>query len=190
MAMPTMSIRPERGIWTIEALATLPDDGNRYELLHGELLVTSLPSNRHQSVAAALGHLLYSWCLAHAGWAVRGPGGVEMSRTSWLMPEVALYAMPLHSNAEWKHVPAPVLVIEILRRAARKRDRHRKRPAYLAFGVREVWTVDAKLRLIEQWSAASEFPVTVDQSFTWTPSPELEPIVFDFDMIFGAIESA
>ncbi|MCU0646499.1 MAG: Uma2 family endonuclease [Gemmatimonadaceae bacterium] len=187
--MPTMSTRPERSVWTIEDLATLPDDGNRYELLHGELLVTSLPSNRHQSVAAALVHILYSWCLVHTGWAVRGPGGVEMSRTSWLMPDVALYPMPLHETADWSRIPPPTLVIEILSRSTRKRDRHRKRPAYLAFGVREVWTIDARHRLIEQWSATSEFPVAVDRSFTWGPDPTLPPIVFDFDLIFGASET-
>jgi|GEM_PF-2247666 len=52
MGMP--GIRPftrpgsERSIWTVADLEQLPDDGNRYEIRHGELLVTPRHSNGHQ----------------------------------------------------------------------------------------------------------------------------------------------
>ncbi len=58
MAMPDARAYPRPGsgrtIWTVDDLAQLPDDGNRYEILHGELLVTPLPSNSHQGVAGRL----------------------------------------------------------------------------------------------------------------------------------------
>jgi len=54
MAMPVLSGIPERTLWTIADLEQLPDDGNRYEILHGELLVTPLPSAGHQGVAPRL----------------------------------------------------------------------------------------------------------------------------------------
>ena len=37
--------------WTYEMLETLPDDGNRYEIIDGELHVTPPPGFRHQSVS-------------------------------------------------------------------------------------------------------------------------------------------
>ncbi len=40
--------------WTYSEYARFPDDGNRYEVLDGEVLVTPAPSPRHQNVLAAL----------------------------------------------------------------------------------------------------------------------------------------
>jgi hypothetical protein len=34
--------------WTAEMVRQLPDDGNRYEVVHGELLVTPAPRLNHQ----------------------------------------------------------------------------------------------------------------------------------------------
>jgi Uma2 family endonuclease len=70
-------------------LERLPDDGNRYEILHGELLVTSLPSAGHQGVAARLFVNLAIWCRANTGWRYLSPGGVYISETTWLEPDIA-----------------------------------------------------------------------------------------------------
>gem|GEM_PF-3470903 len=40
---PYRSPSPDRTVWTVADLEAIPDDGNRYEILHGELLVTPLP---------------------------------------------------------------------------------------------------------------------------------------------------
>ena len=40
--------------FTVDDLETFPDDGNRYELLDGVLLVTPAPGNAHQVVASRL----------------------------------------------------------------------------------------------------------------------------------------
>ena len=40
--------------WTMERLRALPDDGNRYEIIDGELLVTPSPSFDHQGAVTAL----------------------------------------------------------------------------------------------------------------------------------------
>lgn len=34
----------ETKVWTLEELHSLPEDGNKYELLHGELFVTPPPT--------------------------------------------------------------------------------------------------------------------------------------------------
>ena len=41
-------------VWTREMVWALPDDGNRYELFDGELLVTPAPRARHQDLLLAL----------------------------------------------------------------------------------------------------------------------------------------
>jgi len=148
-------------------LERLPDDGNRYEILHGELLVTLLPSNGHQGVAMRLARRVSNWCHDHTGWATRAPGGVYISETTWLEPDVAVYPAPEYDDLPWQQMPPPVLVVEVLSRATRKRDRHRKRPAYLSHGVGEVWLIDKRSRFVERWTVASElkdyYTVAIDQ---------------------------
>ena len=94
MATPALRGISERILWTVADLEQLPDDGNRYEFLHGELLVTPLPSTGHQGVAAWLLVALAIWCRAHTGWRFLTPGGVVMSETTWLKPDIAAYSSP------------------------------------------------------------------------------------------------
>ena len=185
MAMPALPGIPERTLWTVADLEQLPDDGNRYEILHGELLVTPLPSTGHQGLAARLLVSLAIWCRAHTGWRFLTPGGVYVSETTWLEPDIAIYPSPEYLNLTWREMPAPVLVVEVLSPSTRKRDRHRKRPAYLTFGVGEVWLVDEDARTIERWTAASEFPETFHGSITWSPSAALPPLVVTEAELFG-----
>ncbi|WP_373063250.1 Uma2 family endonuclease [Gemmatimonas sp.] len=67
----------------------------------------------------------------------------------------------------------------------RKRDRHGKRPVYLAHGVGEVWLVDDATRTVERWTAASEFPRTLYELFTWTPDAASPSMIMTADELFG-----
>ena len=79
-----MRIAPlsERTLWTVADVDALPDDGNRYELLHGDLLVTPLPSSRHQGIAGLLYIFVTLWRRANIGWRVLAPGGMHFSETN------------------------------------------------------------------------------------------------------------
>jgi len=185
MAMRHSLLYPARSIWTVDDLERLPDDGNRYEILHGELLVTPLPSNGHQGVALRLAYILKGWCVANTGWAIRAPGGVHISETTWLEPDMAIYPAPEYAELPWREMPPPLLVAEVLSPSTRKRDRHRKRPAYLAHGVGEVWIVDAAARTIERWTSASEFPEIHHNGIAWSPDAVLPPCVVSDAELFG-----
>ena len=54
-----MSVMPRDHEWTVADLAHTPDDGLRYELVDGVLLVSPAPTNRHQIV---VGELLRCCC--------------------------------------------------------------------------------------------------------------------------------
>ena len=177
---------PKRSIWTVDDLERLPDDGNRYEILHGELLVTPLPTSVHQRVAVNLIVFISNWCRAHSDWAVRAPGGVFVSRTVWLEPDVVVYPAPHDSNLPWKELPTPVFVAEVASPSTSKLDRFRKRPVYLSHGVGEVWLVDEVTRTVERWTAASEFPETLRDTFTWAPNAPYPPLVITDAELFGA----
>ena len=176
---------PKRSIWTVDDVERLPNDGNRYEILHGELLVTPLPSNGHQGLVVRLIVLLSAWCQTHTRWAIRSPGGVLVSATNWFEPDIAVYAAPEFSRLSWRDLPPPRLVVEVLSPSTRRRDRHGKRPVYLAHGVGEVWLVDDATRTVERWTAASEFPETLREIFSWTPDAAYPSMVATADELFG-----
>lgn len=50
------------GPWTFDQLAELPDDGRRYEVVDGNLVVTPPPSHFHQLVSSVVADVLRSQC--------------------------------------------------------------------------------------------------------------------------------
>src|SRR5688572_29758143 len=71
MAMPDTLDR-----WTLAELHRLPDDGNRYELVRGQLFVTPAPSYAHQRLASVLGALLQPYVAAHGLGEVAHPRSI------------------------------------------------------------------------------------------------------------------
>ena len=61
--MASMTVMPrESPEWTVDDLDRLSDDGLRYELLDGTLLVSPAPSKRHQRAAARIFTTLATAC--------------------------------------------------------------------------------------------------------------------------------
>src|SRR6185437_2196881 len=84
MAMPTL-----KRDWTVEDLLDLPDDGNRYEVLDGELLVTPAPSLDHQRAVFALGRLLNDYlAINRLGEMLISPADVTFSPRRLVQPDV------------------------------------------------------------------------------------------------------
>jgi Uma2 family endonuclease len=184
--MPLSPPIPPRSLWTVDDLEELPKDGNRYEILHGELLVTPRPTLWHQRVVTRLISSVGGWCNANRAWECFAPGGVPISQTSWLIPDLVVYAVPTSGLAsEWHDMEPPTLVIEILSPSTRHIDRYRKRPAYLAHGVAEVWLVDIDARTFERWTARSEFPELHTNTITWSPNTDVSPLTIEFERLFA-----
>lgn len=177
---------PERSVWTVDDLAELPPDGRRYELLHGELVVSALPMPPHQRVAMRLA-LVFERAGADAPISVLAPAEVHVSRTTVLSPDVAVYPVRDAVADDWRAMPTPALVIEILSPSTRKHDRHRKRPEYLGVGIPEVWTADTVARCIERWTAASEFPAVERADFDHRLTAAHPPVHISLQAIFGAL---
>jgi len=176
---------PAGDVWTLSDLDQFPRDGRRYEVLHGELLVTPPPSFGHQVAAADLSHVIRSWCKAHTQWAVLSPSGFYVSETTWLEPDLAVFPVKPSKSVTWKNAPVPVLVVEVLSPSTQRRDRHAKRAAYLAHDVGEVWLLDVSARVLERWTRRSEFPETHRDGITWTPLPTAPPLALSAHVLFG-----
>jgi Uma2 family endonuclease len=105
---------PDR--WTVDLVRALPDDGRRYEIVDGELLVTPSPSYRHQNAVLALGGRLREYLAAHAaGHVLIAPADVVFEQRTLVQPDVVV--LPLaHGRAPERRDQAgtPMLTIEIL----------------------------------------------------------------------------
>ena len=135
--------------YTVDDLERFPNDGTRYELLDGMLLVTPAPNASHQIVASRIQSRLagaVQWPgIAH----VVGPGVVVRAPGTQLEPDILVYPARFTPTVDWPKISEHWLAVEVLSRSSRIYDREFKRDAYIALGVREVWLVDLRARAVE-----------------------------------------
>jgi Uma2 family endonuclease len=155
--------------WTRTDLARLPDDGNRYEVLDGELLVTPQASVRHQRIATGFVLALAPYCALHDIGFVVGPGAVPFGKNE-LQPDVQVIpGPPPPAKTEWTALPLPLLVIEILSDSTSRRDLGVKLEAYMRLGVPAYWVVDGEERQVTVCSPASSESLVITGVVRWQP---------------------
>lgn len=137
---------------TVDDLALLPDDGKRYELIEGELLVTGILSIAHQLICSNLVFELGFYLRQRrCGNCVMAPGVIFDSLNS-VIPDLVYVSHERRAHIEHggRLHGAPELIIEILSPGGdnRRRDEVIKRQTYAKFGVEEYWIVDPEQRAI------------------------------------------
>ena len=86
--MPVSPPDLSRG-WTLDDLDTLPDDGQRYELVDGGLVVTPPPTQRHQVPGNDLQDRLRA--AAPAGWRVRLAFPLPFAEDTQRIPDIVVH---------------------------------------------------------------------------------------------------
>ena len=133
---------------TVADLANYPDDdGNRYELIEGELFVSTAPGIPHQLVLHNLQIELAKYLVENPiGKLVPGAGAV-FSNFDAVIPDLVFVRQERWEKIveDNRFVAAPDLVIEILSPGSenRRRDLEAKRRLYGKYGVQEYWIVDS-----------------------------------------------
>ena len=149
-------------LYTVDDLEKFPDDGNRYELLDGVLLVTPQAAAVHQVVVSRiqtkLAISLQETGLAH----VVGPGAVERRPRTQLQPDILVYPARFAPTTDWRKITEHWLAVEVLSPSSRIYDRDFKRDAYLALGVQQVWLVDWPDESVEVCTAKQKCRVVRD----------------------------
>ena len=182
MHMATKTRRSVRR-WTRTDLERMPDDGNRYEVLDGELYVTPQAAYVHQWIAAQLMFSLMPYCDRHALGSVVGPGAVVFGKNE-LQPDVQVISGPRPApGTEWKDLPLPLLVVEILSASTERRDLGKKRDAYLRVDIPTYWVVDADERRVLAWTPASPVHTVVTDVLRWKPRADLAPLEIQVESI-------
>ena len=170
---------------TIDLLDDFPDDGTRYELLEGMLLVTPAPSYAHQIVATRLTTTL-SNALARAAQVVAG-GAIQWGKHTQLKPDVLVCPPGFSPKLDWREIRGWWLAVEVLSPSSRLYDREVKRGAYLGLGVEEYWIADPDDCSVEVWSGERANSVRVTDTLTWQPASREGKIVIDLREIFEGI---
>ena len=135
--------------YTVDDLDKFPDDGNRYELLDGMLLVTPASSAAHQIIASRLQFRLSAAVVASGHAHVVGPGAIVVRPRTQLEPDILVYPARFPAKLDWYQITEHWLAVEVLSRSSRMYDREFKRDAYFALGVQQVWLVDRWEKTVE-----------------------------------------
>lgn len=187
MAMPIAVPR-----YTVRELDAFPDDGNRYELLDGVLLVTPQPIPLHQIVVGRIQYRLMHYLADHPGIAEAvAPGAVEIEPGHHLEPDILVMpagAIPrLTLDTRWSAIRSWWLAVEVSGRSSRIYDRDFKMRAYLAMGVRSVWRADLRDHCIYTASTSDPAEHRVDRLLTWHPTEMPIPLTLDVPGVFDGV---
>lgn len=174
------------GAWTLADLDRLPDDGNRYEVIDGELFVTPAPSPVHEELAAALHELLLPYVQHEQLGRVYIAKSIIQTQKSQVEPDLMVRKTPQPIPEKWLEMPTPILVVEVLSGITSRRDQIEKRAFYLRSGVAEYWIVNRWDRTIRVISASAD-DVTVDTQFMWRPTGASNPLVIDVAKFFRTV---
>jgi Uma2 family endonuclease len=175
---------PHRGPFTVADLDNLPDDGNRYEIFDGSLVVSPAPKVSHSDSTDRLGNVLRQQAPPDLRVLVV-PVGVDLrGRNSYFIPDLVVVPEAVMRTAAANLDPSDVLLVaEVLSPSNRGTDLVLKRHDYAAVGIPRYWLVDlvertltvlvldegatsyreeAVLKPGEGWSTDQPYPIELD----------------------------
>lgn len=172
--------------WTLEELHSLPDDGNRYELVHGELFVTPPPTFLHETVVARLTRVLFPFVTANnLGLVYSGKSALRLAGSE-LQPDLMVRAEAAGVMNDWENAPLPILVVEVASDSTRRRDLDQKRRFYMEdAGIPEYWSLDPELRRARVMRHGNPDLVVTDR-IIWQPSGASGSLGVDLAELFQA----
>ena len=175
--------------WTPDEVRALPEDGHRYEVVAGALLVTPAPSLPHQHAVGRLLRLLQDYVdETPVGYAAISPADIEPEAGALLQPDV--FVAPLVAGRRpraWSEIRSLLLAVEILSPSSARADRTVKRRLYQRAGVAEYWVVDLDARLVERWRPADDRPELLAETLDWRPQGSTRPFTLDLPRFFADV---
>ncbi len=144
----------ERVRWTAADLELLPDNGNRYEIIDGELFVTRSPHWGHQETGGRIFAALDAWSQSTGLGRTAPAPGIIFTDADNVIPDIVWASNERFAALldEAGHLTgSPELIVEVLSPGAEneRRDREAKLKLYSAQGVQEYWIADWRLQQIQ-----------------------------------------
>jgi Uma2 family endonuclease len=171
--------------WTLEELHSLPDDGNKYELIRGQLFVTPAPKVSHETILARLTRILEPYVVANGlGYVYHPRAVIRVADDTEVEPDLMVRQPPEDETVDWTEVPAPILVIEVVSDSTRRRDRVQKLGLYTDIRIPEYWIVDGDDRTIRALRLGRD-DVVADDTLVWHPAGAELSLVIGLAEVFA-----
>lgn len=178
---------PARHYYTVADLLAMPDDGNKYELVHGELLVSPSPRMLHQRMVGRLLWLITGYLRRFPIGEAHPGGDVQDGDDSLVIPDLLVIDLEDARTLDWARIKTPLLVVEIVSPSHERQDRFTKRRLYQELGVPLYWIVDGEAEVVEVWTPSAAFPVTEQAELSWHPTGASEPLVIPLEELFQKV---
>ena len=188
MSMPAQRSYPRQ--WSEEEFHVARDaapQGERWELVDGEALVTPSPHWTHQRVVQHLNVALYGYVRGQSlGEVFTTPLDVKLQPGLVLQPDILVVPTGvLRVRADI--VDRLLLAVETVSPSSARYDRVVKRPVYQRNRVPEYWVVDERSGTVERWRPDDERPEIVAEHLAWNPEGATAPFELDLVAFFGEI---
>jgi Uma2 family endonuclease len=172
--------------YSAEMVRNLPDDGNRYETVHGELLVTPSPRMSHQEVLLELILMLGNYLKSEGvSGLLCSPADISWGPDTLVQPDLFVVDAEEMKSKAWADVQTLHLVIEILSPSSVRADRFTKRRLYQERHVATYWIVDVDHQQVEIWTPDALFPVVERERLTWRHPAAAGECVVELGTLFS-----
>jgi Uma2 family endonuclease len=175
--------------WTVAMLDALPDDGQRYEIIDGELHVTPAPSDVHQLVAGAFYRRLDPYLrAANVARGMFSPADVRTGDRTRNRVQPDVFAVRLVDGTRPRYPYALsdlVLAIEVESPGKPLFDYQVKRELYLTHGVAEYWIANPDARIVSRWRGLRDPGEVFSDSITWQPQGMPAPLLIALPELFA-----
>jgi Uma2 family endonuclease len=174
--------------YTADMVRALPEDGNRYETVYGELLVTPAPRAWHQIVVKRLLVQLELYTLTeHVGFVLQSPADISWSDHILVQPDLFVVDSEEARTMDWTRMKTLPFVIEVLSPSTTRYDRFTKRRLYQDVNIPAYWIVDADKHQVEVWTPEAEVPRLETERVTWSPPGSSVPFTVELAELFRAV---
>lgn len=174
--------------YTADQVRALPPDGNRYEVVHGEFLVTPAPRLVHQELVGRLLVALRRYLEDEpVGHALLAPADISWDPDTLVQPDVFVVPVGQARSLDWARVRDLLLVAEVLSPSTARADRFTKRIEYQRQRVPVYWIVDPDERRVEAWEPDDVAPTFERGRVVWHPAGAARPFELDLPALFRPI---
>jgi Uma2 family endonuclease len=171
--------------FTADMVRGLPDDGNRYETVHGELLVTPAPRWFHRELVARLLESLRAYVRREpVGHVVLAPADISWGLDTLVHPDVFVVLIEQARTGDRSRMKGLILVAEGLSPPTARADRFAKRRLYQEVGVPLYWVVDGETSHVEVWTPEAAFPQIKRERVVWHPAAAGQAFTLDLQELF------
>jgi Uma2 family endonuclease len=180
MAMPELARR-----YTVRDLESFPNDGKKYELIRGELIVSPAPSVIHQVVVQRLSWILRRYLdpLSLRETLFDLPADITWDDETLVQPDLLVVRLE-ELTRRWSSVKNLRLAVEVVSPWSGRRDRLDKRRLYQENRVETYWVVDPETELIEEWHPADERPLVLSNTLRWQATAAAPVVEIEIPALF------